>query len=71
MLIKTACLLSEKDSDSIGLTNKRSIFFENAEESEMKKYTIAVVGAMGAVGTEMLKTLAQREFPVKKVIGSH
>ncbi|AOT72644.1 aspartate-semialdehyde dehydrogenase [Geosporobacter ferrireducens] len=33
----------------------------------MQKYTIAVVGAMGAVGREMLKTLEQRNFPVKKI----
>ena len=29
-----------------------------------KAYTVAVVGATGAVGTEMLKTLEQRDFPV-------
>lgn len=32
-----------------------------------KKYDVAVVGATGAVGEEMLKTLAQRRFPVGKV----
>ena len=30
-------------------------------------YNVAVVGATGAVGAEMLKTLAEREFPVNKV----
>jgi aspartate-semialdehyde dehydrogenase len=30
----------------------------------MKKYTVAVVGATGAVGQEMRKILIQREFPV-------
>lgn len=34
----------------------------------MKKYTVAVVGATGAVGQEILKTLAEREFPVEEVI---
>src|ERR1700761_941402 len=34
----------------------------------MKKYKVAVVGATGAVGREMLKTLAVREFPVSEVI---
>lgn len=34
----------------------------------MKEYRIAVVGAMGAVGREMLKTLAQRRFPASEVI---
>ncbi len=29
-----------------------------------KKYNVAVVGATGAVGTEMIKTLEQRNFPV-------
>ena len=32
-----------------------------------KKFDVAVVGATGAVGEEMLKTLAQRRFPVGKV----
>ncbi len=30
-------------------------------------YKVAVVGATGAVGREMLRTLAEREFPVDKV----
>lgn len=30
-----------------------------------KRYNVAVVGATGAVGTEMLRVLAQRRFPVK------
>ena len=30
-------------------------------------YRVAVVGATGAVGREMLKTLAEREFPVREV----
>src|ERR1700722_8125645 len=34
----------------------------------MKKYKIAVVGATGAVGREVLKTLAEREFPAREVI---
>lgn len=33
----------------------------------MKKFNVAVVGATGAVGQEMLKTLAEREFPVGKI----
>ncbi len=32
-----------------------------------KYYTVAVVGATGAVGTEMLRVLAERKFPVKGV----
>lgn len=32
------------------------------------KLTVAVVGATGAVGREMLKTLHERNFPAKKVI---
>ena len=31
-------------------------------------YRVAVVGATGAVGREMLKTLAEREFPVDEVV---
>ena len=30
-------------------------------------YRVAVVGATGAVGREMLKTLAERRFPLKEV----
>ncbi|MGE4351773.1 MAG: aspartate-semialdehyde dehydrogenase [Bdellovibrionales bacterium] len=33
----------------------------------MKKVNVAVVGATGAVGQEMLKTLAERAFPVGKI----
>ena len=30
----------------------------------MKKYTVAILGATGAVGTQMLQCLAEQEFPV-------
>jgi aspartate-semialdehyde dehydrogenase len=33
----------------------------------LKKYNVAVVGATGAVGNEMVATLEQRKFPVKKL----
>jgi aspartate-semialdehyde dehydrogenase len=33
----------------------------------MKKYNVAVVGATGAVGNEMVATLEQRKFPLKKL----
>lgn len=33
----------------------------------MKEYTVAVVGSTGAVGNEMIATLEQRKFPVKKL----
>lgn len=33
----------------------------------MKEYTVAVAGATGAVGNEMVETLEQRKFPVKKL----
>ncbi len=33
----------------------------------MKKYCVAVVGALGAVGSEMLKTLSQRDFPIERI----
>ena len=32
-----------------------------------KRYNVAVVGATGAVGTEMLRVLAERRFPVKGI----
>jgi aspartate-semialdehyde dehydrogenase len=34
----------------------------------MKKYTVAVLGATGAVGREMLRILQERNFPVEKLI---
>ena len=34
----------------------------------MEGYRVAVVGALGAVGAEMIKTLAQRDFPVSALI---
>ncbi len=34
----------------------------------MKTYTVAVLGATGAVGQEMMKILAERDFPVGKLI---
>jgi len=34
----------------------------------MKNFRVAVTGATGAVGQEMLKTLAERRFPVSEVI---
>ena len=33
----------------------------------MSSYHVAVAGATGAVGVEMLKTLEQRDFPVKSL----
>jgi aspartate-semialdehyde dehydrogenase len=35
----------------------------------LSKYTVAVVGATGVVGQEIIKTLEQRDFPVKELIG--
>ncbi len=34
----------------------------------MKKYTIAIVGATGAVGHELLKVLAERKFPIENLV---
>ena len=33
----------------------------------MKKWNVAVVGATGAVGNEMIKILEERAFPVKQL----
>lgn len=33
-----------------------------------KKFTVAVVGATGVVGAEMIKVLDERKFPVKKLV---
>ncbi len=34
----------------------------------MKEYTIAILGASGAVGREMLEVLQERDFPIKKLL---
>jgi len=34
----------------------------------MKLYTVAILGATGAVGQEMIKILEERNFPVGKLI---
>ena len=34
----------------------------------MKTYTVAILGATGAVGQEMIRVLQERNFPVKKLI---
>jgi len=34
----------------------------------VNRYKVAVVGAMGAVGQEMIKTLEQRKFPVSELV---
>ena len=34
----------------------------------MKTYTVAVLGATGAVGQEMIKILEERNFPVGKLV---
>ncbi len=34
----------------------------------MKTYTVAILGATGAVGQEMIKILEERDFPVEKLI---
>ncbi len=33
----------------------------------MKEFNVAVVGATGAVGNEMIETLQQRKFPVRSL----
>ena len=41
---------------------------DKLEVSIMKLYTVAVLGATGAVGQEMMNILAERNFPVGKLI---
>ena len=43
------------------------LFALHGELSMSKKLTVAVVGATGAVGREMLKTLHDRQFPATEV----
>lgn len=37
------------------------------QRKEMKKYHVAIVGASGAVGEEILKVLSERDFPIDKL----
>jgi len=46
----------------------RVIWDTSIHVASLEKYTVAVVGATGAVGTEMLKTLERRKFPVGRII---
>ncbi|HWT84315.1 MAG TPA: hypothetical protein VN177_00965 [Myxococcales bacterium] len=34
----------------------------------MRKYKVAIAGATGAVGREMIKVLQEREFPVGELV---
>ena len=34
----------------------------------MKKYKVAILGATGAVGREMMKILAERDFPLEAIV---
>ncbi len=42
--------------------------YDHQEVIKMKHYTVAVLGATGAVGQEMIKILEQRNFPVGRLI---
>ena len=33
----------------------------------MKQYNVAILGATGAVGREMMKVLAERDFPIEEL----
>jgi aspartate-semialdehyde dehydrogenase len=44
------------------------IFMKKRSKIMSRKYKIAVVGATGAVGQEMLSILAQRDFPASEVV---
>ena len=34
----------------------------------MKSFNVAIIGATGAVGREMIKVLEERKFPVKELV---
>ena len=38
---------------------------------KMKKYNVAILGATGAVGQEMLKVLEEYDIPVEKIGRAH
>ena len=37
------------------------------KQTKRKKYNVAVVGATGAVGSEMLRVLQQQRFPINRL----
>src|SRR5258708_4752356 len=37
-------------------------------EAEMRKFKVAIAGATGAVGREMIKVLQEREFPISELV---
>lgn len=39
----------------------------NKERRQMKHYKVAILGATGAVGREMMKILEEREFPISEL----
>ena len=50
--------------------NKRNIFYRLKGEQQMTQKTgfhVAVVGATGAVGQQIIKTLENREFPISQL----
>jgi aspartate-semialdehyde dehydrogenase len=63
---KTGCSYPAFVLESEG--DHRSIEEKKKRESDMRTYKVAVVGATGAVGREVLKILAQRNFPISEVI---
>ena len=40
---------------------------ENSKEKSSKQVTVAVVGATGVVGKEVIKLLEERQFPAKQL----
>src|SRR6266478_1208960 len=42
--------------------------FPRRKADEMRKYRVAIAGATGAVGREMMKVLEEREFPVAELV---
>ena len=51
--------------------NKRNIFYRLEGEQQMTQKTgfhVAVVGATGAVGQQIIQTLENRKFPISQLI---
>ena len=52
-----------------GILSEAFLFCSRIEDTmSEKKLVVAVVGATGAVGREMLKTLESRNFPATEVV---
>src|SRR3546814_608062 len=69
-LMRTAAVSRRPDlaEEARGRGRRRAVRARGSRGDEDMGYKVAVVGATGAVGREMLTTLAERDFPADEVV---